>query len=215
VLSVPRHAPALSRHCFESTIASTVKAMHTLTGEKLHPLEVEFSSPAPSSTAEYRRVLGCPVHFGRKQTSFTLDMKVAGIPVLLPNKGMLEHFENFARSYLAEIEGDKPATRAVTHLILSQLDHRRISIGSVAREMGMSTRTLQLRLKSEETVWSDLLEDTRERLAKKYLRENYTVEDITFLLGFSEPSVFRKAFKKWAGNTPAEYRKLAVAGGRL
>jgi len=74
----------------------------------------------------------------------------------------------------------------------------------------MSVRTLQNHLKSEGVVFRELLENTRERLAKKYLRENYTVEDITYLLGFSEPSVFRKAFKKWSGSTPREYREKAL-----
>lgn len=58
-----------------------------------------------------------------------------------------------------------------------------------------------------------LLRDIRERLAKKYLCEDYSVEQITYLLGFSEPSVFRKAFKKWSGVTPREYRENAFAGG--
>ncbi|MRS02464.1 helix-turn-helix domain-containing protein [bacterium] len=56
-------------------------------------------------------------------------------------------------------------------------------------------------------VFSDLLKNIREKLAKKYLREDYTVEQITYLLGFSEPSVIRKAFKKWSGVTPREYRE--------
>jgi AraC-like DNA-binding protein len=56
-------------------------------------------------------------------------------------------------------------------------------------------------------IFSDLLRDIRQRLAIKYLRENYTVEQITYLLGFSEPSVFRKSFKKWLGVTPREYRE--------
>jgi AraC-like DNA-binding protein len=81
----------------------------------------------------------------------------------------------------------------------------------VAKEMSVSVRTLQNRLESEGVVFSDLLRDIREKLAKKYLHENYTVEQITYLLGFSEPSVFRKAFKKWAGVTPREYREQSLS----
>jgi len=73
--------------------------------------------------------------------------------------------------------------------------------------MSVSVRTLQKRLEAEGVAFSDLLQDVRERLAKKYLCEDYSVEQITYLLGFSEPSVFRKAFKKWAGLTPREYRQ--------
>jgi AraC-like DNA-binding protein len=76
--------------------------------------------------------------------------------------------------------------------------------------MAVSVRTLQKRLEAEGVVFSDLLRDIRQRLAKKYLRENYSVEQITYLLGFSEPSVFRKTFKKWLGVTPREYRQGAL-----
>lgn len=102
-------------------------------------------------------------------------------------------------------------TRAVTKIILSRLDDEDLSIKKVAKEMLVSVRTLQNRLEDEGIVFSDLLRDIREKLAKKYLRENYTVEQITYLLGFSEPSVFRKAFKKWSGVTPREYREQSLS----
>ncbi|TLN05579.1 helix-turn-helix transcriptional regulator, partial [bacterium] len=98
-------------------------------------------------------------------------------------------------------------TRTVTRIMLSYLDDRSLSIDKVAREMAVSVRTLQMRLDEEGVAFSDLLKEIRERLAKQYLCENYTVEQITYLLGFSEPSVFRKAFKKWSGVTPKEYRE--------
>ena len=59
---------------------------------------------------------------------------------------------------------------------------------------------------------SDLLREVRQRLAMQYLRENCSVEQITYLLGFSEPSVFRKAYKKWSGVTPREYRQGIFSG---
>lgn len=76
--------------------------------------------------------------------------------------------------------------------------------------MSISVRTQQKRLEGEDVVLSDLLRNVRQRLAKRYLRENYTVEEITYLLGFSEPSVFRIAFKKWSGVTPGEYRRRVI-----
>jgi len=69
-------------------------------------------------------------------------------------------------------------------------------------------------------IFSDLLKEIRERLAKKYLHENYSVEQITYLLGFSEPSVFRKAFKKWselhrANSGRAHFRRPSHLMNRL
>jgi AraC-like DNA-binding protein len=120
---------------------------------------------------------------------------------------MLEHFETYAQEFLAEMDEPREVTREVTRILLSSLDDESITIKKVARQMSMSVRTLQNHLKDEGVVFSDLLKVVRERLAKKYLRENYTVEEITYLLGYSEPSTFRKAFKKWAGITPKQYRE--------
>ena len=77
--------------------------------------------------------------------------------------------------------------------------------------MAVSVRTLQNRLDTEGVVFSELLQEIREKLAKKYLHEGYSVETITYLLGYSEPSVFRKAFKKWSGITPKAYREQAYS----
>jgi len=209
VFFTPPHAPKMSRHCFESTFSSSMRMMRTLTGVQINPLEVTFIYPEPDSRFEYERVFQCPVKFGQKENSFMLDMSVGNIPIQLPNPSLLEYFEKYAQDFLAEMDRKDEHTRAVTKIILSKLDDDALSINKVAREMAVSVRTLQKRLGEEGVVFSDLHKDIRQRLAQKYLRENYTVEQITYLLGFSEPSVFRKAFKKWSGITPKEYRESA------
>jgi AraC-like DNA-binding protein len=204
---MPPHAPNMSRHCFEATLSSTVRMIRNLTGVHLNPSEVTFIYPKPQSIIEYERVFSCPVLFGQKENSLTFDWKIINTPILMPSPGLLEHFERYAQEFLAQLERKDEHTRAVTRIILSKLDDEDLTIEKVAREMAVSVRTLQKRLEEEQVVFSDLLKDIRQKLAQKYLRENYSVEQITYLLGFSEPSVFRKAFKKWSGVTPREYRE--------
>lgn len=210
VYFTPPHAPQMSRHCFDSTFSSSVRLARTLSGLPLNPLEVTFIYPEPESRAEYERIFNCPVRFGQKDNSMTLDMGLGNLPVRLANPALLEHFEQYAQEFIAQMERNDATTQAVTKIILARLDDESLSIKKVAREMAVSVRTLQKRLEAEGVVFSDLQRDIRQRLAKKYLRENYSVEQITYLLGFSEPSVFRKAFKKWAGITPREYRQGAL-----
>jgi AraC-like DNA-binding protein len=211
VFFTPPHAPLMSRHCFESTFSSSVRMMRTLTGLPLNPLQVTFIYPEPESRAEYERVFCCPVLFGKKENSFTIDMSIINTPILMANPGLLEYFEKYAQDFLAEMDRKDEYTQAVTKIILSRLDDEDLSIQKVAKEMMVSVRTLQNRLDEEGVVFSELLKDIRQKLAQKYLRENYSVEHITYLLGFSEPSVFRKAFKKWAGLTPKEYRDMSFS----
>lgn len=215
VYFTPPHAPPMSRHCYEAAFSSSVRLARTLTGLPLNPLEVTFTSPEPESRAEYERIFNCPVRFGQKDNSMTLELHMSSLPVRLANPALLKHFEKYAQDFIAQMERNDAATQAVTRIILSRLDDPSLSIEKVAREMAVSVRTLQKRLADEGVVFSDLLRDIRQRLAQKYLRENYSVEQITYLLGFSEPSVFRKSFKKWLGVTPREYREGAfeASGG--
>jgi AraC-like DNA-binding protein len=208
-LSAPPYAPEMSRHCFESAITSSIRMIRTLTGQPIDPVQVTFTYPEPESPTEYERVFRCPVLFNQKANSFTIDLKVIFIPVRYANPELLEYFENYAQEFLADMDRQSEYASTVTKILLSQLDDEDLSIKKVAREMSVSVRTLQNRLKGEGVVFSDLLQEVREKLAKKYLRENYSVEDITYLLGFSEPSVFRKAFKKWSGVTPRQYRETS------
>jgi AraC-like DNA-binding protein len=212
VLETPSYAPKMSRHCFESALSSSVRIMRTLTGKQIGPRLVTFSYPEPVSTDEYVRIFGCPVLFDQKETSMTLDFELLRTPVLLPNLELQAYFEDYAQNILTEMENKEATTQRVTKIILARLDDEDLTINKVAKEMAVSVRTLQKRLKDEGVVFSDLLMDIRKRLAKKYLHERYSVEDITYLLGYSEPSVFRKAFKKWSGITPREFRERSFSG---
>ncbi|GAB6088491.1 hypothetical protein JCM12856_00840 [Spirochaeta dissipatitropha] len=171
--------------------------------------------PEPESRIEYERIFNCPVRFGQKANSMTVHTRMGRLPVRMANPILLEQFENYARDVLAKMEGDNTVSQSAGKIILAHLDDQSLSIKKVAREMNVSVRTLQKRLEGEGLDFSALLRDIRRQLARKYLGENYSVEQITYLLGFSEPSVFRKSFKKWEGITPREYRKKTGAGPRL
>jgi AraC-like DNA-binding protein len=208
IYTVPKYAPVMSRHCFESAFSSSLRIIRNLTGKELSPLEVGFTSPEPppEHLKEYGRIFRCPVLFAQKHNYMVMETSIGSTPVLAPNEKLLEHFEAYAREIITELEAEDDTTARVTRIILSSLDSKNFGIGTVAGEMSMSVRTLQNRLKEEGKVFSDLVREVREHLAKKCLREDYTVEDITYMLGFSDPAVFRKAFKKWSGATPKEYR---------
>jgi len=207
IFFTPPHTPEMSRHCFDASLSSSVRMMRSLTGADINPLEVTFTCAEPASKSEYERFFQCPVLFSQEDNSFTLDMTLVNTPIPMANPGLLEYFEKYAEGFIAELDRKNEHTRTVTKIILSQLDDEELSINKVAKEMAVSVRTLQKRLEEEGVGFSDLYKEIRKRLAQKYLRENYTVEQITYLLGFSEPSVFRKAFKKWSGVTPREYRE--------
>lgn len=107
----------------------------------------------------------------------------------------------------------------IVKLITNLLPGTTPSIEDIADKVGMSVRTLQLRLKDERTTFSDLLNDIRRDLAIKYLRDPHiSITEVAYLLGYSEVSVFYRAFKKWTCKTPKEFRlsnqkEMALASG--
>ena len=209
-LYTPPHAPAMSPICFESTLSSSVCMVRRLSGQDLNPIEVTFSHAPQGPMEEYERVFGCPVKFNQKSNTISMHPSLLNTPVRYANPQLRDQFEQYAQKFISEIENNNPYSQEVTRIILSRLDDENISIKSVAKEMNVSVRTLQKWLKAEGTVFSDLLTDIRKRLARKYIQEDYSIAEITYLLGYSEPSVFRKAFKKWQGITPKEFRESAV-----
>ena len=97
--------------------------------------------------------------------------------------------------------------REVVSKIVERLPDGPPSQQQIAEALHVSNRTLQRKLKDEGTSFMDLLQDTRMQLARRYLRQpSRSVVETAYLLGFSEPSTFSRAFKRWTGVAPAEYR---------
>jgi AraC-like DNA-binding protein len=205
-LMVPDNSPIVSRHCYEGFFSSILCLARNLSGRDIRPIEVGLAFPKPDIIDEYNKVFDSKVLFGQSKNYIVMDKKVGSIPVLLPNENLLKYFEDYAKEVITEVDSVNNLTYNVKKLILSNMDNEKLSIKIIAKELSMSVRTLQGYLKAEGTEFSKLLKEMREQLAKKYLGENYTVEDITYLLGFSDSSAFRKAFKKWTNITPKEYR---------
>ena len=209
IFSTDKNAPSLSRHCFEAALSSTIKMVRDLCKTDIDPVEVGFMTPIQPLLDEYTRVFRSTVRFSQKHCYLVLPAHILDLPVVGPNAGLMEFFEDYVQNYLADIHCIRQFTMEVAKRIMAVLDSTNISIGRISREMAMSRRNLQNHLKEEDTSYRQILENTRVMLAKKYLKEDHTVEDITFMLGFKDISVFRRTFKKWTGCTPSEYRQSA------
>ena len=100
----------------------------------------------------------------------------------------------------------------VRQQIVRGLDSGKITREDVAKRLHMSVRTLQRRLDDNGIVFSDLVDEIRKEMAKSYLQAGeLTLTEIGFLLGFAEQSSFTRAFKRWTGQTPLEFRRAARA----
>jgi AraC-like DNA-binding protein len=114
--------------------------------------------------------------------------------------------ERYAADQLAKIPSSARFSQRVRACILSMLPLGGLNADTVAAQFSMSSRTLRRRLQQEATTYQEILDDVRAELARHYLtKEKRGIDEVAFLLGFSDPSAFTKAFRRWTRQTPADF----------
>lgn len=180
-------------------------------GISLVPASVSLRRPTPAVTAPYETFFGSPVSFGAANDSFILPHQLVDWPLPTANKELATTFDAILASQLAELNSSDLVDRCKAYL-LQELTSGDPSEEQLAKAMALSRRTLQRKLAELDLNYRSLLEKTRYELALRYLDDpKRSVTDITFLLGFSEQSAFTRAFKRWSGKAPTEYRERPVA----
>ncbi|GAB3325804.1 AraC family transcriptional regulator [Larkinella ripae] len=198
-------------HALNSELVMYLAAMRALTGLHITPEAVSFAYPRPPDTTEHKRIFA-PVQpvFGTDETTLVLDAAWLDAPVLNANPGLFPLFEQHAAELLRKLH-ERALVGRVKGEIVALLKGEEPTLATVADRLAVGVRTLQLHLKEEGVTYQQLLDEVRHDLAVRHLREPYfSTTDIAYLLGFSEPSVFYRTFKKWTGSTPGAYRTAVL-----
>jgi len=167
----------------------------------LRPLSV--SSPFPPENADsYADFLGVTITRGSSY-SVVFSAADAARPFLTVNDAMWQTFEPELRIRLAELQPGASSSERVRSALVELLPTGDGSMMAVARELSMSTRSLQRQLRADGTSFQEVLNRTREALARQYLANDLmSTDEIAFLLGFGDPRSFYRAFQSWTGLTP-------------
>lgn len=200
------------RHAAEFTLASLVVVSGQLVGGRVEPLAVGFSHRAPASVAEHLRLFGVEPVFGAQVN--TLELSHATLDRKIPDSDprLSQVIERHAEALLAArpMPRETMASR-VRELAASALPNGEASIAGVAARLRMSVRSLQRHLSAEGASFDGVVDELRRDLALRYLGEpKLSIAEVGYLLGYSEPSAFHRAFKRWTGATPSELRRRSV-----
>lgn len=197
------------RYVLDSELSVYMAAVQALTGKGVVPREVRFELPEPEELRCYREVFGgCALAFNAPETALVLDAALLDAPILNANPGLLAFFEERAGLLLSQLAPAPSTSDRVRREIARLLRGEAPTLPAVADSLATGVRALQLHLRTEGTNYQQLLDETRHTLALRHLREPHlSITDIAYLLGFSEPGALVRAFKKWTGQTPGEYRK--------
>ncbi|MDF1781771.1 MAG: AraC family transcriptional regulator [Alcanivoracaceae bacterium] len=195
-------------HLNECAAVGVVKFFSFVTDGAFMPLEVHFSHDQHGEMREYERVYGCPVKFGMPNVGILFDRKVMDLPSAHHEPELLQLHERLASEQIARLEKQDLVTQ-VSRLIAELLESGHANLEEVAARLGIKPRQLRTRLADAGTNFNQLVAEYRCKLAKRLLAgTEESIDEIVYLTGFSEPSTFYRAFKRWVGMTPIEYRKL-------
>ena len=175
--------------------------------EDLAPVSVTLTHPKPSCSAKFYEYFRSPVVFEAPANSLTLPIEAVDKSLPGSNPQLAELNDQVMIEYLAQLDQDQ-ITEKVKAVIVDQLPSGNVTDENAAQALYMSSRNLQRQLQSAGTTFNTLLNEIRQDLAQKYLRDQDTsMTEIAFLLGFSESSAFSRAFKRWIGVSPTQYRQ--------
>jgi len=175
-------------------------------GEELSPVAVNFIHSEPPCAEKHLSFFRAPVHFSAKCDSITLAIADADKILPVGNPQLARINDNLMIKYLAKLDHED-ITHRVRAAVIEHLPSGNVTHEKIARSLALSVRSLQRKLQQAGTTFRDLLDSTREDLARQYVRDqSVDLTETAFLLGFSEQSAFSRAFKRWTGQSPREIR---------
>jgi AraC-like DNA-binding protein len=195
--------------------ASALRTHHRRTHSVEIPgLEWCFRHERPAVMEEYERTFGATrLTFSAPYFGFSFDARFLDIPLRTADSRQHQRMLGQMEAALAEIPKLDTVAGGVRRAIMRDLASTQLSVSHVAHALRMSRRTLARRLHEEGTSFSELVDDTRRRMAQHYLTESdRSVAQIALQLGFSEVATFYRAFRRWMQMTPVEYRQRVASG---
>jgi AraC-like DNA-binding protein len=185
-----------------------VRVCRHLTNRQLIPKHVRIDHFRPDEPAELKSFFGCNIVFGSEVDEIAFTENLHNLPIVSGDPYLNQILVKFCEEALARRGTTRNTLRGELEKAMAPLlPHGKAQVGEVARQLGMSRRTLARRLASEGLTFAELLADLRIDLAKHHLRDgDLPISEIAWLLGYREASAFTHAFKRGTGETPREFR---------
>jgi AraC-like DNA-binding protein len=196
------------RFAAEVALAAVLRMGLQITGTDKRPREVRFRHADPGYADEYERVFGCPVRFEQPGNEVVFDRAVLDVPQVHRDELLCELLREGADRLLAQTVATERLADRILEALKLQLELGAADPQRLAQRFGMTLRSLQRRLQASQRSLTQLLDDARREVACTELRmPQVSIKDVAHRLGFSEPSAFYRAFRRWTGMTPAQFRE--------
>ena len=171
------------------------------------PKAIRFTHKEPSYRAEYDRIFGVPLFFESDMNALCVDESFLNMKPRRTNPYLSGILTARAEALLQDLDSSKSTSSRVESLLIPVLHTGEASVDMIAKKLALSRQTLFRKLKAEGVTFKQVLDDLRHKLALQYLNGKHcSVNETAYLVGFSEPAAFSRAFKRWTGSSPRTVR---------
>lgn len=192
----------------DATFSFMVNLLRVGTGQQIVPKTVQLRRASSKALVEW---FGCPIIWNARQARLVFQAADLELPFTTYNRELLEMLDKALAADLSKAQRSGSLTLQVRWHLRRAFTAGRPELRSIARDMAISERSLQRRLKEEGHSFQALLSDTRHELACEYLIEpGFDISEIAYLLGYEDQGSFYRAFQRWEGQTPAEWRETSL-----
>ncbi len=182
-----------------------VRHVRELTDAKINPIKIELTKPIPKQVVDYDQFFQCPAHFNAKRNAISFPLLILDFEIPNANERLAAYLEQYLSDVLKTLD-EQELSRKIYSNLMQMLPSGTPTIVELASHMNMGERSLQRKLKEENTGFTEILSNLRMDLATRYLKEQkYQISEIGYLLGFSSPSNFVRFFKNQTGYPPKQF----------
>lgn len=206
-LSEAQPLGAVRQFVVEAFVVALHAMLDFVSGHQYRLLQVQFGFPQPAYSALYQAFLPCPLAFDQPMHRLVIDRQDLAIASPWADPQLKTQMTSQCEQELQRWQ-QQQSTAGLVQQMLARTKGRLPGIEQVAHEFAMSGRTLRRRLADEQTSYQQLVEDWRQRMACHYLASTrLAVQQIAYLLGYADPANFGRAFRRYHGLTPRQYRQ--------
>ena len=197
-------------HPVDARLTALVAAVRSLANAEIAPIEVRFPYRRPHRVSDHRRYFRCELRFDCSGSGLTFRRADLDRAVASADEALAGYLDRYAETVLASLAKHGSHAERVRRALWSQLADGPPTLRQAAATLGVSARTLQRKLSLEGTSFAEVLDEFRRAMAVSLLRDrSLAVYEVAFLLGYGDPSAFYRAFRRWEGVPPHEFRKNA------
>ncbi len=195
----------------DASLAAVINMCRTMSNAHFAPRLITFVHADNGHVDKYIEYFKAPVEFSAEEDALFFDADPVRQPLPAGNRELAYENDRIAERYLATLNPDQVQDK-VREILLTLLPSGDASQKTVASNLNRSVSSLQRQLKTEGATYRQILEETREVLAQQLVRERrYSLSQIAYLLGFSDQANFSRAFKRWTGTTPRDFRSSTLS----